>query len=96
MVITFLRNVGHRLKEICIFWQQLKRQGDYTDQLARFRQAEMLNAKGNDGQSHRQPYRGEVISIADAGGNTVAIRCGMVATFGGMWREVVAVSIALV
>jgi hypothetical protein len=67
MVITFLRNVGHRLKEICIFWQQLKRQGDYTDQLARFRQAEMLNAKGNDGQSHRQPYRGEVISIADAG-----------------------------
>jgi hypothetical protein len=66
MVITFLRNVGHRLKEIRIFWQQLKRQGDLSDQLARFRQAEMI-AKGNDGQSHRQPYRGEVISIADAG-----------------------------
>jgi hypothetical protein len=42
MVITFLRNVVHRLKEIRIFWQQVKRQGDYTDQLARFKQAEML------------------------------------------------------
>jgi hypothetical protein len=42
MVITFLRNVVHRLKEIRIFWQQLKRQGDYQDQLARFKQAEML------------------------------------------------------
>jgi hypothetical protein len=42
MVITFLRNVVHRLREIRIFWQQVKRQGDYTDQLARFKQAEML------------------------------------------------------
>jgi hypothetical protein len=31
-----------------------------------------------------------------AHGHIVVIRCGMVATFGGMWREVVAVSIALV
>jgi hypothetical protein len=28
--------------------------------------------------------------------DVIVIRCGMVATFGGMWREVVAVSIALV
>jgi hypothetical protein len=42
MVITFLRNVVHRIKEIGIFWKQVKRQGDYTDQLARFKQAEMI------------------------------------------------------
>jgi hypothetical protein len=42
MVITFLRNVVHRLREIRIFWQQVKRQGDYADQMKRFQQSEMI------------------------------------------------------
>jgi hypothetical protein len=68
VVITFLRNVVHRIKEIGIFWKQLKRQGDLSDQLARFRQAEMI-ANGRDGQLDRQPYRVVPIDSARAGAN---------------------------
>jgi hypothetical protein len=46
---------------------------------------------------HQQATAGTSFLLpTQAHGNTVVIRCGMVATFGGMWREVVAVSIALV
>ena len=40
--MTLLRNLWYRLREIAIWWRELKRQGDYSDQLARFKQAEML------------------------------------------------------
>jgi hypothetical protein len=40
--MTLFRNVWFRLRELSIWWRELKRQGDYSDQLARFRKAEML------------------------------------------------------
>ena len=62
--MLLLRNLIHRITERWIAWKA--REGDHSKQMERFRKAEVI-ANGNDGQSDRQPYRGEPLNSASAG-----------------------------
>lgn len=62
--MLLLRNLIQRMTERWIAARA--REGDHAKQMERFRKAEVI-AHGREGQSERQPYRGESLNSSSAG-----------------------------